>query len=65
MALTTRRIENVSPALTLAGELHKRLRSAYAAGPKTLAPVATRPFLDYLLNWLRAVGVEEVILRVG
>jgi NDP-sugar pyrophosphorylase family protein len=52
-------------ALILAGGLGKRLRPAYATGPKTLAPVGTRPFLDYLLNWLRAQGVEEVILCVG
>ena len=51
--------------MILAGGLGSRLRPAYAAGPKTLAPVGGRPFLDYLLNWLRAEGVEEVILCVG
>jgi len=30
-----------------------------------MAPVAGRPFLDYLLCWLRSEGVEEVILCVG
>jgi D-glycero-alpha-D-manno-heptose 1-phosphate guanylyltransferase len=42
-----------------------RLRAAYAAGPKSMAPVAGRPFLDYLLRWLRSQGVKEVILCVG
>jgi D-glycero-alpha-D-manno-heptose 1-phosphate guanylyltransferase len=30
-----------------------------------MAPVGRRPFLDYLLKWLRAEGVHEVILCVG
>jgi len=30
-----------------------------------MAPVAGRPFLDYLLCWLRSEGVEDVILCVG
>ena len=42
-----------------------RLRSAYATGPKSMAPVRGRPFLGYLLSWLQGQGVEEVILCVG
>ncbi len=30
-----------------------------------MAPVGGRPFLDYLLSWLRSEGVKEVILCVG
>ncbi len=30
-----------------------------------MAPVGGRPFLDYVLRWLRSEGVEEVILCVG
>jgi NDP-sugar pyrophosphorylase family protein len=65
VALATKRKENFPAALILAGGLGTRLRSAFAAGPKSLAPVAGRPFLDYLLKWLRAEGVEEVVLCVG
>jgi NDP-sugar pyrophosphorylase family protein len=64
-ALTKNTSEKFPVALILAGGLGKRLRSAYAAGPKAMAPVGTRPFLDYLLHWLRAEGVQEVILCVG
>ena len=53
------------PAVILAGGLGKRLRSSYAAGPKSMAPIAGRPFLDYLLKWLKAEGVEEVVICVG
>jgi D-glycero-alpha-D-manno-heptose 1-phosphate guanylyltransferase len=49
----------------LAGGLGTRLRAAYAAGPKSMAPVGGRPFLDYLLRWLRSEGVRDVILCVG
>ena len=59
---TTKRLP---PAVILAGGLGTRLRSAYAAGPKSMAPVRGRPFLDYLLSWLQGQGVEEVILCVG
>lgn len=65
VALATKRKENFPAALILAGGLGTRLRSAFAAGPKSLVPVAGRPFLDYLLKWLRAEGVEEVVLCVG
>jgi D-glycero-alpha-D-manno-heptose 1-phosphate guanylyltransferase len=64
-ALTTKTSEKFPVALILAGGLGKRLRSAYSSGPKALAPVGTRPFLDYLLYWLRGEGVQEVILCVG
>jgi NDP-sugar pyrophosphorylase family protein len=57
--------ERFPGALLLAGGLGKRLRSAYSAGPKSLAPVGRRPFLDYLLKWLRAEGLQEIILCVG
>jgi D-glycero-alpha-D-manno-heptose 1-phosphate guanylyltransferase len=52
-------------ALILAGGLGTRLRAVYSAGPKSMAPVGGRPFLDYLLRWLRSEGVKEVILCVG
>jgi D-glycero-alpha-D-manno-heptose 1-phosphate guanylyltransferase len=57
--------ERLPPAVILAGGLGTRLRSAYSAGPKSMAPVGGRPFLDYLLQWLSSEGVEDVILCVG
>jgi len=42
VALATRRKENFPAALILAGGLGTRLRSALAAGPKSLASVAGR-----------------------
>ncbi len=57
--------ERPLPTMILAGGLGMRLRSAYASGPKSMAPIGERPFLDYLLMWLKSQGVEEVILCVG
>lgn len=57
--------EQPLPAVILAGGLGTRLRSAYSAGPKSMAPIGERPFLDYLLSWLQSQGVKEVILCVG
>lgn len=62
---STKNTDSFPPALILAGGLGTRLRAAYAAGPKSMAPIAGRPFLDYLLRWLRSAGVQEVILCVG
>jgi D-glycero-alpha-D-manno-heptose 1-phosphate guanylyltransferase len=53
------------PALVLAGGLGTRLRSAYADGPKCMAPVGGRRFLEYLLLWLRNAGLREVVLCAG
>jgi NDP-sugar pyrophosphorylase family protein len=52
-------------AVILAGGLGKRLRRSYAEGPKSLAPVMGRPFLDYLLRWLQSSGFTDVVLCVG
>lgn len=53
------------PVLILAGGLGTRLQSAYADGPKVMAPVAGRPFLSYLLGAVAAAGLRNVILCVG
>lgn len=53
------------PAMILAGGLGTRLRSIYADGPKAMAPVAGRPFLEYLLHDLKAAGIRRVILCTG
>lgn len=53
------------PALILAGGLGARLRPVYNRGPKCLAPVGGRPFLEYLLRWIQSAGVQDLILCVG
>lgn len=52
-------------AIILAGGLGTRLRGAIGELPKALAPVAGRPFLDYLLTYLVSEGIQHVILALG
>lgn len=56
---------SMCPALVLVGGLGTRLRSAYADGPKALAPIEGKPFLAYLLKLLVDAGLTRVVLCVG
>ena len=49
----------------LAGGLGTRIRAVLGDVPKILAPVEGRPFLDYLLAWLRGHGASRVVLSLG
>jgi NDP-sugar pyrophosphorylase family protein len=51
--------------IVLVGGLGTRLRSVFLSGPKSMAPVANRPFLEYLLAKLRVDGITDVVLCVG
>jgi D-glycero-alpha-D-manno-heptose 1-phosphate guanylyltransferase len=52
-------------AIILAGGLGTRLKEVVSAGPKSMAPVNGRPFLEYLLDYLDRWGLRRVILSVG
>lgn len=52
-------------AIVLAGGFGTRLRERVPDLPKPMAPVAGRPFLEYVLDRLIAGGVREIILSVG
>ena len=52
-------------ALVLAGGEGTRLRPLTETTPKPVMPLAGRPFLSYMLDWLGSHGVEEVILSCG
>jgi D-glycero-alpha-D-manno-heptose 1-phosphate guanylyltransferase len=56
--------ENIQ-AVVLCGGLGTRLCSAVPHLPKSLAPVAGRPFLDYLLAGIAAAGMRDVVLCTG
>jgi len=51
--------------IILAGGLGTRLRQVIENLPKPMAPVAGRPFLEILLNFLAQQGVTRVILSIG
>jgi D-glycero-alpha-D-manno-heptose 1-phosphate guanylyltransferase len=52
-------------AIILAGGFGTRLRSALPDLPKSMAPVNGRPFLFYLINYLRSEGIEKFIFSLG
>lgn len=49
----------------LAGGLGTRIRSVLGDAPKALAPIAGRPFLEYLLAQVRQAGFRHVVLLTG
>lgn len=52
-------------AMVLCGGLGTRLRSVLNDRPKSMAPVAGRPFLELILRQLHEQGIREVILGTG
>jgi mannose-1-phosphate guanylyltransferase len=52
-------------ALILAGGEGTRLRPLTSSVPKPVVPLAGRPFISYMLEWLRRHGVDEAILSCG
>jgi mannose-1-phosphate guanylyltransferase len=52
-------------ALVLAGGEGTRLRPLTYTTPKPVLPLAGRPFLSFMLDWLGRHGVDEVILSCG
>jgi len=51
--------------LILAGGRGKRMRPLTDRIPKVLLPVAGKPFLFHLINFLKNQGIKEFILAVG
>jgi D-glycero-alpha-D-manno-heptose 1-phosphate guanylyltransferase len=56
---------NAVDAIVLCGGAGLRLRSVTGDGPKSLASIGDRPFLEILLSQLRRHGFQRVILAVG
>src|SRR5947207_9772454 len=52
-------------ALILAGGQGTRLRPLTSTIPKPVVPLVGRPFISYMLEWLRSHGVDDVILSCG
>ena len=52
-------------AIVLAGGLGTRLRSIVKDVPKPMAPIGDKPFLAFVLEYLKKQGVNEIILSVS
>jgi mannose-1-phosphate guanylyltransferase len=52
-------------ALILAGGEGTRLRPLTLTVPKPVVPLANRPFITYMLDWLRRHGFDDVVMSCG
>ena len=52
-------------AIVLAGGEGTRLRPLTLSVPKPVMPLAGRPFMSFMLDWLEGHGVDEVVLSCG
>jgi len=55
----------VIEAIILAGGMGTRLQEVVADVPKPMAPVRGKPFLFYILHWIRQFPIDKIILSVG
>jgi D-glycero-alpha-D-manno-heptose 1-phosphate guanylyltransferase len=55
----------ITEAIVLAGGLGTRLKSVVADLPKSLAPIADKPFLAYLLDYAKKEGIRKFIFALG
>src|SRR3954447_26702892 len=52
-------------ALILAGGEGTRLRPLTSTVPKPVVPLVDRPFIAFMLEWLRSHGVDDVVMSCG
>lgn len=52
-------------ALILSGGLGQRLRTVVNDRPKPLAPVLGKPFLFWLVAYLRYIGIQHIVVSAG
>ena len=55
----------IQEAIILAGGLGTRLRSAVPDLPKCMAPVSGKPFLSFVIDYLRMQGIQRIIFSLG
>lgn len=55
----------IKEAIILAGGLGTRLRETVPELPKCMAPVDGRPFIGYVIDYLRMQGIERFIFSIG
>lgn len=55
----------IKEAIILAGGLGTRLKSAVPDLPKCMAPINGKPFITYVIEYLKQQGVEKFIFALG
>lgn len=64
---TSQRAQCLAPldVFVIAGGLGTRIGPVLGDTPKLLAPIAGKPYLAYLLDWLRRFGAKRIVLGLG
>src|SRR2546428_11169017 len=52
-------------ALVLAGGEGTRLRPLSTTVPKPVLPLANRPFISFMIDWLVRHGVDDIVMSCG
>jgi len=52
-------------AVILVGGEGTRLRPLTSTVPKPIVPLVDRPFLVYMLEWLKSHGIDDIVLAMG
>jgi hypothetical protein len=52
-------------AFVMAGGEGTRLRPLTSTVPKPVVPLVDRPFIAFMLDWLRTHGVEDIVISCG
>src|ERR1022692_2009517 len=52
-------------AVILVGGEGKRLRPLTSTVPKPVVPLVDRPFISFMLEWLKGHGIDDVIMSCG
>lgn len=60
-----RKEQTITEAIILAGGFGTRLRNAVPDLPKCMAPVNGRPFIAYVIDYLRMQGIQRIIFSLG
>jgi D-glycero-alpha-D-manno-heptose 1-phosphate guanylyltransferase len=55
----------IREAIVLAGGLGTRLKPVVSDLPKSLAPIAGKPFLSYVLDFARSQGIQKFVFALG
>ena len=60
-----RRGRSLMQAVILVGGEGTRLRPLTSTVPKPVVPLVDRPFISFMLEWLRGHGIDDVIMSCG
>ena len=60
-----RKAVSASQAVILVGGEGTRLRPLTSTVPKPVVPLVDRPFISFMLEWLREHGIDDVIMSCG